>query len=213
VLAGMYGAYGVLAALHERTRTGAGKVVRTSLLASIVGVHSFQGTRYTVAGEVPRATGGHHPSICPYGLFHAADGLVQIAVGSDGLWRRFAPAFGVDRPEWASNPMRVRDRDAVIAAIDAAFAAYPAAALLARLDEVGVPAGKVRDLAEVYGWEQTRSQGLLIDVEHAALGRITLPGPPLRFDGADARTHRPPPTLDEHGAAIRAWLASDGSAP
>ncbi|MDT4943436.1 MAG: hypothetical protein QOH14_169 [Pseudonocardiales bacterium] len=215
LLAGMYGAYGVLAALHERATSGVGRVVRTSLLAAIVGVHAFQGTRYTVAGEIPRATGGHHPSICPYGLIHAADGLVQIAVGSDGLWRRFAPAFDLDRPDWSTNPKRVADRDAVIAAVDAAFGGYSAADLLARLDELGVPAGKVRDLAEVYTWEQTRSQGLLIDVEHAALGTITLPGPPLRFDpvdrdgdgGGDPHVHAAPPTLDQHGAAIRAWLA------
>ncbi len=207
LLAGMYGAYGVLAALHERTRTGRGRVVRTSLLAAIVGVHAFQGTGYTVAGEVPLPTGGHHPSICPYGLFHAADGLVQIAVGSDGLWRRFAPEFGLHRPEWSSNQARVADRAGVVAAINAAFSAYPATELLARLDQLGVPAGKVRDLAEVYAWEQTRSQGLLVDVEHAALGPITLPGPPVRFDGGPPRTHSAPPTLDQHGAAIRAWLA------
>jgi crotonobetainyl-CoA:carnitine CoA-transferase CaiB-like acyl-CoA transferase len=72
---------------------------------------------------------------------------------------------------------------------------------------LGVPAGKVRDLAEVYEWDQTRSQGLLIDVEHAALGPITLPGPPLRFDGGDALEHSAPPTLDQHGASIRSWLA------
>jgi crotonobetainyl-CoA:carnitine CoA-transferase CaiB-like acyl-CoA transferase len=213
LLAGMYGAYGVVAALHERDRTGRGRVVRTSLLAAIVGVHAFQGTRYTVAGEVPRATGGHHPSICPYGLFHAADAPVQIAVGSDGLWRRFAPAFELDRTQWATNPERVADRDAVIAAVDAAFSGIPAAELLERLDALGVPAGRVRDLAEVYTWEQTRSQGLLIDVEHAALGAITLPGPPLRFDGAEGHTHAAPPVLDQHGAAIRAWLAEpDGPA-
>ncbi|MCU1655929.1 MAG: yfdE 3, partial [Pseudonocardiales bacterium] len=135
LLAGMYGAYGVVAALHERERTGLGTVVRTSLFAAIVGVHAFHGTAYTVAGQVPRPTGGHHPSISPYGLFHAADGWVQIAVGSDGLWRRFAPAFDLDRPEWATNPARVADRDAVIAAINKAFAAYPAAELLTRLDE------------------------------------------------------------------------------
>jgi len=216
LLAGMNGAYGVVAALHERTTTGRGQVVRTSLLASIVGVHAFQGTRYTVAGEIPQPTGGHHPSICPYGLFHAADGFVQIAVGSEGLWRRFGPEFGLDRPEWASNPERVGDRDAVIAAVDAAFRALPSAELLVRLDELGVPAGKVRNLEEVYTWEQTRSQGLLVDVEHAALGTITLPGPPLRFDGAPGAgapgagvrtTHSAPPTLDQHGADIRAWLA------
>jgi crotonobetainyl-CoA:carnitine CoA-transferase CaiB-like acyl-CoA transferase len=64
----------------------------------------------------------------------------------------------------------------------------------------------VRSLDEVYGWEQTRSQGLLIDVDHPVLGRIQLPGPPLRFDGAEAMTHRAPPALDQDGASIRAWL-------
>ena len=88
LLSGMYGAYGVLAALHERERTGTGTVVRTSLLASVVGVHAFQGTRWTVAGEVGRAQGNHHPSIAPYGLFHCRDGAVQIALGSEGLWKQ-----------------------------------------------------------------------------------------------------------------------------
>src|SRR5690349_1269102 len=74
LLAGMYGAYGVLAALHERERTGRGTVVRTSLLASVVGVHAFQGTNYLVGGAVGRAQGNHHPSIAPYGLFRASDG-------------------------------------------------------------------------------------------------------------------------------------------
>jgi formyl-CoA transferase len=96
LLAGMYGAYGVLAALVERGRTGKGTVVRTSLLAATVGVHAFQSTRWTVAGEVGRAQGNHHVSIAPYGLFHCADGFVQIAVGSEGLWLRFCAGFDID---------------------------------------------------------------------------------------------------------------------
>src|SRR6185436_20914255 len=96
LLAGMYGAYGVLAALVERGRTGKGTVVRTSLLAATVGVHAFQSTRWTVAGEVGRAQGNHHVSIAPYGLFHCADGFVQIAVGSEGLWQRFCAGFDLD---------------------------------------------------------------------------------------------------------------------
>jgi crotonobetainyl-CoA:carnitine CoA-transferase CaiB-like acyl-CoA transferase len=211
ILAGMYGAYGVLAALNERATTGRGQVVRTSLLAAAVGAHAYQGTRYTVAGEIPEPSGNYHPSICPYGLYRAADGFVQIAVGSDALWQRMAPAFGLDRPEWAVNASRVRDHDAVNAAVDEAFGREPAATVLAMLAELGIPAGKVRDFAEVYGWEQTRSQGLVIEVEHAALGRITLPGPPLRFETEGKETsrseHLAPPVLDQHGPAIRAWLA------
>jgi len=214
LLAGMYGAYGVLAAVHERQRTGRGQVVRTSLLASLVGVHAFQGTRWTVAGEVGRAQGNHHPSISPYGLFRCRDGSVQIALGSEGLWRRFCAGFGLDSDAEgvATNPERVANRERVIALVEAAFAEWDAADLLVRLDELGVPSGRVRSLDEVYDWEQTQSQGLLVDVEHPTLGSIRLPGPPLRFFAADGtettpREHTAPPLLDADGAAVRAWLA------
>jgi len=212
LLAGMYGAYGVVAALHERHATGRGRVVRTSLLAAIVGVHAFQGTRYTVAGEVPHAQGNHHPSITPYGLFSCKDGMLQIAVGSQGLWQKFASAFGLDpdAPGMATNSERVGNRDAVNAAVNAAFADRTLAELLPELARAGVPAGEVRTLDRVYGWEQTRSQGLVIDVDHPVLGRIELPGPALRFDDnahAGGRTeHLPPPALGEHDASVRAWL-------
>jgi crotonobetainyl-CoA:carnitine CoA-transferase CaiB-like acyl-CoA transferase len=208
LLAGMYGAYGVAAALHERNDTGRGVVVRTSLLAAIVGVHAFQGTRFTVAGEVPHGQGNHHPSICPYGLFHCADGMLQIAVGSESLWRKLAGEFELpaEAPEFASNAARVRNRDAVVAAVDAAFAGHALTALLPRLAAIGVPAGEVRTLDRVYDWDQTRSQGLLVDVEHATAGRLTLPGPPLRFDGRAAMHHAAPPTLGQHDESVRAWL-------
>ena len=213
LLSGMYGAYGVVAALHERATTGVGTVVRTSLLAATVGVHAFQGTRWTVAEEVPRAQGNHHPSIAPYGLFHCRDGSVQIAVGSEGLWRRFCEGFGLDPAAEgiATNAQRVGDRDRVIRVVEGAFADWDAEPLLARLAELGVPAGKVRTLDEVYAWDQTASQGLLVDVDHPTLGRVTLPGPPLRFFGPAGSeqtrtTHAAPPLLDEDQAAVAAWL-------
>lgn len=213
ILAGMYGAYGVMTALHERERTGRGQVVRTSLLAATVGVHGFQGTRWTVAGTVGRAQGNHHASISPYGLFRCADGAVQIAVGSEGLWHDFCAGFDVD-PDlegFATNPERVARREEVVELVEQVFADWKAEDLLARLAEVGIPAGKVRTLDEVYTWDQTHSQGLLVDVEHATLGSVTLPGPPLRFfDGGGVETtrtdHQAPPTLDQHGGTVRRWI-------
>jgi crotonobetainyl-CoA:carnitine CoA-transferase CaiB-like acyl-CoA transferase len=202
LLAGMYGAFGVVAALQERERTGRGQVVRASLLAAVVGVHAFQGTKWTVAGQVGEAVGNHHPSICPYGLFDTADGAVQIAVGSEGLWKRFCEGFGLDpdTPGMATNPQRVANSKRVKEMVQDAFAMYSSDELLARLDRIGVPAGRIRSIREVYEWEQTRSQGLLIDVDHATLGTITLPGPPLRFfdaNGAELtrRRHTAPPVL------------------
>jgi crotonobetainyl-CoA:carnitine CoA-transferase CaiB-like acyl-CoA transferase len=213
LLSGMYGAYGVVAALHERERTGRGSVVRTSLLAASVGVHAFQGTRWTVAGEVGRAQGNHHPSIAPYGLFHCADGSVQIAVGNDKLWAALCDGFGLDANAegLASNGERVAHRDRVISVVEEAFASWEAAPLLARLAELGIPAGKIRTLDEVYAWDQAVSQGLLVDVEHSTLGQVTLPGPPLRFFATDGqettpREHAAPPTLNEHGPTIADWL-------
>ncbi|QYN39203.1 CoA transferase [Pseudonocardia sp. DSM 110487] len=214
LLAGMYGAYGALAALIERARTGAGTVVRTSLLAATVGVHGFQATRWTMAGEVGRGQGNHHASIAPYGLFRCANGAVQIAVGSEGLWQRFCAAFDIDAEMsgFATNPERVAHREKLVDVIEDAFGRWTAADLLARLAEAGVPAGKVRTLDEVYAWEQTHSQGLLIDVDHATLGPVQLAGPPLRFFDRDGRevtrtAHTAPPTLDGDGASVRAWLA------
>jgi crotonobetainyl-CoA:carnitine CoA-transferase CaiB-like acyl-CoA transferase len=218
LLAGMYGAYGVVSALHERHTTGRGRVVRTSLLAAIVGVHAFQGTRYTVAGEVGHAQGNHHPSITPYGLFDCKDGKLQIACGSEGLWVKLATAFGIDpaAPGMATNRERVAHRDEVNAAVGAAFADRTLAELLVTLDEIGVPAGEVRTLDRVYDWDQTRSQGLVLDIDHPVLGPIEIPGPPIRLDDnayAGGRAeHLPPPALGQHNESVRAWLDEQDSA-
>ncbi|SFK85042.1 CaiB/BaiF CoA transferase family protein [Geodermatophilus ruber] len=219
LLAGMYGAYGVLAALLERERTGRGQVIRTSLLAAVVGVHAFQGTAWTVAGQVGRAQGNHHPSIAPYGLFHCKGGSVQLSCGSESLWRKLCAEFDLDpeAPGMATNGERVGNRGQVVELLEGTFADIPPEELLARLAAAGIPAGKVRSIDEVYTWDQTLSQGLLIDVEHATLGRLQLPGPPLRFfaPGPDGETettrrdHAAPPVLGSSNEAIRAWLAGD----
>jgi crotonobetainyl-CoA:carnitine CoA-transferase CaiB-like acyl-CoA transferase len=121
----------------------------------------------------------------------------------------------------ATNGERVGHREEVIALLENAFASIGAEDLLARMNRIGVPAGKVRTLDDVYTWDQTLSQGLVVDVDHATLGPLTIPGPPLRFfaPGADGETettrreHRAPPVLGADGAAIRAWLATPDGVP
>ena len=127
LLAGMNLAYGVVAALHERHRTGRGRVVRTSLLAGVVGVHAFQGTRWTIAGEVPGLSGSHHPAIAPYGLFATATSPVQVCVASEGLWRTFARAVGLDPDDerFRTNRERVAHREDLIDEIEAHLRAPP----------------------------------------------------------------------------------------
>ena len=114
------------------------------------------------------------------------------------------------RRAWPPTPSGSATATPSNAAVNAAFADRTLAELLPELARAGVPAGEVRTLDRVYEWDQTRSQGLVIDVDHPVLGRIELPGPPLRFDDnahAGGRTeHLPPPALGEHDASVRAWL-------
>jgi formyl-CoA transferase len=215
--AGIYGAYGVLAALRERDRTGQGQLVRTSLLAALVGVHAFQGTAWTVAGEVGHAQDNRHPSIAPYGAFRCADGIVQIACGNETMWRRLCVQFGLnpDDPEYATNTSRLENIDALTGQLERCFASLDRDSVLAQLTEAGVPAGRIRSIDEVYEWEQTRSQRLTLNVEHASLGRLTLPGMALRtfemsptgeLSESTRREHAAPPLLNADGPAIRGWL-------
>jgi crotonobetainyl-CoA:carnitine CoA-transferase CaiB-like acyl-CoA transferase len=214
LVAGMYGAFGVLAALNERSRTGRGRVVRTSLLAGMVGVHAFQGTRWTVAGEVPGLAGDHHPAIAPYGLFETGTAPIQIACGSEGLWRALCTALDLEAEDsrFATNADRVKHRDELIALLESHFATDPAEHWLDLLSSAGVPSGKVRSLDDVYGWEQTLSQGLLLSVLHDSLGSVDLPGSPIRFDdnsfSGGRSAHTAPPTLGQHSDSIREWLDS-----
>jgi formyl-CoA transferase len=204
-LAGMFGAYGVLAALRDRERTGLGQVVRTSLLAGQIAVHGFQGTRWLVAGEVPEPIGNHHPTVCPYGTFEARDAKLTIAVGNDAIWQRFAPLIGVERDDsrFVTNSDRLAHRDELHGLIEAALSRHDAADWLKLLADAGVPGGEVKSLDRVYATPQVREQGLVCEVEHSTLGPIELPGTPLHFDRSPEVTHRAPPTLGEHTEAIR----------
>jgi crotonobetainyl-CoA:carnitine CoA-transferase CaiB-like acyl-CoA transferase len=200
LLAGMFGAFGVTAALRERETTGAGRAVETSLLAAVVGVHAFHGSGWLNAGVEPVRTGNRHPSIAPYGVFPCADASIVVAVGSESLWRRFATALGIDpdRPDVATNGDRVRNVHALEAEITAALKDRDATSMLAVLESAGVPAGRIRTLPEVYGWDQVRHLGLVHAMAHPTLGTVAVPGSPLRFDGAPAGSPVPPPVLGQH---------------
>jgi crotonobetainyl-CoA:carnitine CoA-transferase CaiB-like acyl-CoA transferase len=204
ILSGMFGAYGVAAALHERERSGKGQRVTTSLLAAAIGVHAFQGTRWTLAGEVPAPGGNRHPTIAPYGAFTCADGHVNVAVGSEGLWQRFAPVVGlaVDDPRYASNRDRVANWDELEADVNARLVAEPVETWMARFEEAGVPAGRIRTMDQVYAWDQLAHLGLVDHVTHPTAGDLDLPGAPVRWSRSGRREAEPPPTLGQHDAEV-----------
>ena len=215
LIAGMYGAYGVLAALHERSTTGRGRVVRTSLLAGMVGVHAYQGTRWTVAGEVPGLAGDHHPSISPYGMFATATAPVQIACGSEGLWRalcgalRVGPGRGGVRHQRAAGRQPRRpdraDRDALRRRSRPSTGWRCCRRPACRRARCG------RWTTSTPGTRRCR-RGCCSSSTHATQGELKLPGSPIRFDdnpySGGRSTHLAPPTLGQHDESIREWLDS-----
>jgi crotonobetainyl-CoA:carnitine CoA-transferase CaiB-like acyl-CoA transferase len=200
ILSGMFGAYGVVAALYDRERTGKGQRVTTSLLASAVAVHAYQGTRWTLGGEVPLPSGNRHATITPYGAFTCSDGWVNIAVGSEGLWRRFAPLVGLahDDPRYATNRLRVLNVDELEAEINAALVGDTVDAWMERLADAGVPAGRIRTMDEVYAWDQVEHLGLIDRVIHPTAGELELPGSAVRWSRSGHRSPTSPPRLGEH---------------
>jgi crotonobetainyl-CoA:carnitine CoA-transferase CaiB-like acyl-CoA transferase len=165
-----------------------------------------------VAGEVPGLSGDHHPSIAPYGMFATGTAPIQIACGSEGLWRALCTALSWDPAEdgFATNPERVENRDSLIEKLESHFASDDAEHWLSLLSDAGVPSGKVRSMDDVYSWEQVLSQGLKLSVDHPTLGSVDLPGSPLRFDdnpfSGGRSSHVAPPTLGQHNESIREWL-------
>ncbi|GGI09814.1 CaiB/BaiF CoA transferase family protein [Egicoccus halophilus] len=200
ILSGMFGAYGVVAALHERERTGKGQRVTTSLLAAAVAVHTFQGTRWTLAGEVAEPGGNRHPTIAPYGAFTCADGWVNVAVGSEGLWQRFAPLVGIDVDDerYATNRQRVANWDELEAEINAVLVDDPVGTWMARFNDAGVPAGRIRSMDQVYDWDQLEHLQLIDRVSHPSAGELALPGAPVAWSRSGRRPPEPPPLLGQH---------------
>jgi crotonobetainyl-CoA:carnitine CoA-transferase CaiB-like acyl-CoA transferase len=183
-------------------------------LAGQVGIHTFQATRYLIAGQVPGVSGNHHPTVAPYGMFDAADGPLVIAVGNDDIWRRFAPLAGLDPADarFSTNALRLTNLAELQQIMNAALAPHTVADWLDRLRRAGVPAGELKTLDRVYSSEQARAEGLIWEVDHPRLGVIRLPGNPVRYHRSTIAPGLPPPTLGEHTDGVRAAMLGPGPA-
>ena len=213
--AGLLAAFAIVAALHHRARTGEGQMVETSLLAGQVALLTNLAASYLANGQVPRRLGNDHPNMVPYGTYATADACINIACGSDGLWRRFCKALAlepyVDDPRFADNADRVRNRSALAEILEPRLRALSTAEALRLLSEAGVPAGPIFDVGEVLEDPQTRAQGLRQTIEHGTLGPIEIVGVPYGFSATPASVRRAPPSLGQHTEEILGSLGYTAS--
>jgi formyl-CoA transferase len=197
--AGLYLAIGVLAALHERDRTGTGRWVQTSLLEAMIAMMDFQAARWTIDREVPAQAGNHHPMGVPMGCFASADGYVNIAGSSGRLLDNFCQVVGLPGiprdPRFDSAAKRSANRAELNALIAGRMRTRTTAAWVEALNQAGVPCGPVYQMDEVFADPQVGHLAMTEPVEHPALGRLDILRNAVRMTGGPATVRAPSPEL------------------
>jgi formyl-CoA transferase/CoA:oxalate CoA-transferase len=202
LLAGIFAAHGIQLALIARARDGRGQVVHTSLLEAMIGVLSWGAGMYFESGSAPGPAGHHHPLSSPYGRFRTRDGYLNIAAGSEAMWKKLAAALGradwLDDPRFASIIGRIQNRDELSREIEAVLATEPVSHWVDTLNAAGIPTGPVLDLAQVFKDPQVLAREMLVELAHAEVGRFKTTGLPVKLSATPGRIERAPPLLGEH---------------
>ena len=208
IFTGIYSVVGILAALIECGRTGRGCQVDTALVDSQVGVLANQALNYLVSGKMPKRIGNAHPNIVPYQVFPVADGHIIIATGNDGQFAKLCVVLGepkiAEEPSYRANSDRLGNREQLIAQLSALTVRWRRGDLLEKLEAVGVPAGPINSLDQVFSDPQVIHRGMRIERPSAAAKGGKIPGvrTPVIIGGRPMAAERPSPRLGEHTAEV-----------
>jgi CoA:oxalate CoA-transferase len=214
LIAGLYAAFGIVAALRVRDREGRGQHVEAAMLNGMISMMAYLSAAQLATGKTPPPTGNDHPVASPYGLFHASDGPVAVAPSTPTTLTRFLTAVGLlhllDDDRFSTNAGRVEHRAALNAMIDAAMRHESQSYWIERLNDAGVPCGRVQSLGEAFEDPQVRHQEMVIDVEHPGHGTVKMTGFPVKLSKTPCRVNRPAPDLGSHTDEV---LAEAGFSP
>jgi len=206
LMTGMYSTVGILAALHERARSGLGQHIDMALLDCQVAMLANQNLNYMTSGVAPRRAGNAHQNLVPYQVFAASDGHLIVAVGNDSQFRNYCGVIGLPElsadPRFSTNPQRVKNREELVPLLAERMATGERDHWLAALESVGVPAGPINTLDQVYEDPHVLARGMKRELPHPAAGKVPMAASPLKFSGSPVEYRRPPPMLGEHTAQV-----------
>ncbi len=216
LMAGMYAAVAIIAALRHREVTGEGQYIDLGILDTQVATLTIQGLNYLASGEVPRRLGNAHPNIVPYQVFAAADGDFILAVGNDAQFQRFCAFAGV--PELAAeekfrtNDARVRNRDELTRRLEPILARHPSRYWLEGLEPLNVSCGPINTIDQVFADPQVRHREMEIEMRHPLAEElpVRLIASPIRMSATPPSYRRPPPTLGQHTDEVLEGLLGMG---
>jgi formyl-CoA transferase len=213
---GVYAATAILAAIEVRHRSGEGQHIDMALLDVGMAILANQASAFLNTGVAPQRQGNSHPSLAPYQDFHTKDGAMLLAIGNNGQFARFCDAAGY--PDWASdtrfatNTLRVRNREALIAQMEAVTRTRTTAEWIALLEDKAVPCGPINNIAQAFDDAQVKARGLAVtlprDVGDGITG-ITCVASPLRLAATPPVLRHAPPALGQHTQEVLAELGLD----
>ena len=202
LVSGMAAAQGIALALLARERTGRGQKVEIGMLDVMASLLTYQAGLYWNGGGRPARRGNQHPSIVPYEVFRAADAYLTVGVANNSLWERFCRALDRDDlirdPRFDTEAQRVSNRETLVPLLDEVLSARPADEWLARLEKAGVPAGRIKTVAEVCESAHLRARGMAVSLQHPKAGGLTVMGVPIRLHSTPGAATAPPPLLGQH---------------
>jgi crotonobetainyl-CoA:carnitine CoA-transferase CaiB-like acyl-CoA transferase len=208
VMTGIYASFAVMTAIAARERSGEGQHIDMSLLDTTIAAISHINMNYLIGGIVPKRMGTGHPSIVPYQMFQAKDGPMVVAVGNDGQFGKLCALLGLGDlpkdPRFLTNPLRVKNRNALVPQLEAAFAKATTAEWIEKLTALGVPCGPLNDLQQVFDDPQVKSRGIEQRIPHAraAAGSVPALANPARLSATPPTYERAAPLLGEHTREI-----------
>lgn len=202
---GMFGAVGVLAALHARKLTGRGQHIDISMQDCQVSLLNYMATMYFLSGETPYAIGNAHFVHVPYNTYPTKDRWLIIAVITDDAWLRLAEMLEIPEligEQYATQPQRLAAKDVIESTIVEKLKTESCDYWLEKLAKSRVPCAPVNDLPHALGDVQVRARNMVVNVAHGQGGSVEMPGNPVKMSDTHEDTFSPPPLLGEHTDAV-----------
>ena len=211
--AGIYAAYGILAAYVHRLKTGEGQHVDSSLLEGAVAYTFWESSSYFATGEIPQPLGSAHRLNAPYQVFDTKDGAVSLGAANQSTWEKLCGVLGrqdlINHPQFLTNADRVRNYQELGALLHPMLRQRTTAEWLTLLEGAGVPAGPIYNVAEVYDDPHVRARDMLVELEHPVAGKIKNIGIPVKLSLTPGEIRGPAPLLGQHTDEVLLWVGLD----